>query len=94
MYGLVMLRKGIIQKIQNGRNIHIWRNNWIPMEISLKVATNCRRPRIRWVSNLFENEHRGCNHSLLKSIFLPVDADSIQKIRISTNETSDQIAWH
>ncbi|RCV21980.1 hypothetical protein SETIT_4G183000v2 [Setaria italica] len=93
MYGLERLKKGIIQRIGNGRSIQIWPDNWIPREVSLKVVTKCTRPRIRWVSNLFENEHRDWYRSL-RSIFLPVDGDAILKIRITSNETSDQIAWH
>jgi hypothetical protein len=87
-------KKGIIQRIGNGHNIQIWRDNWIPREISLKVVTKCRRPRIRWASELFENEHRERIHNLIRSIFLPVDVDVILKIRILTIEVSDQFAWH
>jgi hypothetical protein len=94
MYGLEMLKKGIIQRIENCRNIQIWRDNWIPREISLNVVTKCKRPRVRWVSKLFDNKHREWNHRLVRNIFLPVDADAILKIRIPTIEISDQFAWH
>nr|TKW11301.1 hypothetical protein SEVIR_6G224500v2 [Setaria viridis] len=92
MYGPELEKKRILQRIGNGSSIQIWRDNWIPREVSLKVVTKCRRPRIRWVSNLFENKHRDRNCGLTRSIFLPVDADAILKIRIPTNETRDQIA--
>jgi hypothetical protein len=34
------------------------------------------------------------NRSLIRSIFLPMDVDAILKLRISSNEMSDQFAWH
>jgi hypothetical protein len=43
--------------------------------------------------HIMHSSHREWNRSHIRSIFLQVDADAILKKRISTNETSGQIAW-
>ncbi|KAG2578479.1 hypothetical protein PVAP13_6NG214003 [Panicum virgatum] len=92
MYGLELLKKGIIQRI--GGALRYSGDNWIPREISLKVVTRCGRPRIRWVSDLLDNEFRELNCSLVRATFLPIDADAILKLRIPFKEILDQSAWH
>jgi hypothetical protein len=92
MYGLELLKKVLYKEL---KIVVIFRfGSWIPREISLNVVTKCKRPRVRWVSKLFDNKHREWNHRLVRNIFLPVDADAILKIRIPTIEISDQFAWH
>jgi len=60
----------------------------------LKVVTRSRRPRIRWVSELFLNESTDWNRNLISSIFLPVDVEAIMRIRVPERIMNDQIAWH
>jgi len=62
--------------------------------MSLKVVTRSRRPRIRWVSELFLNESTDWNRNLISSIFLPVDVEAIMRIRVPERIMNDQIAWH
>ena len=62
--------------------------------MSLKVVTRSRRPRLRWVSELFLNESTDWNRNLISSIFLPVDVEAIMRIRVPERIMNDQIAWH
>ena len=38
MHGLELLKRGVIWRVGNGTQIRIWRDPWIPREISLRVT--------------------------------------------------------
>jgi hypothetical protein len=38
-HGLDLLKKGLVWRVGNGRNICIWRDNWIPRQSYMKVLT-------------------------------------------------------
>ena len=53
-YGLELLKKGAIYRVGNGKEINLWRDNWIPREQShsLKLSGSMRICRLRRVSHL------------------------------------------
>ena len=59
IHGLELLKQGIIWRVGNGSQIRIWRDPWIPRELSLRVTTKQGRCRLRWVSELLDIEGRG-----------------------------------
>jgi len=94
MYGLELLKQGIIWRVGNGTQIRIWRDPWIPRELSLRVTSRQGRCRLRWVSELLDIEGRGWDLNKLPQIFNLADAEEIAKIKIPTRAKDDFIAWH
>lgn len=49
VYGLELLKKGIIWRIGSGSQVRIWRDPWIPREHTMRVITRQGRCRLKWV---------------------------------------------
>ena len=94
MYGLELLKQGIIWQMGNGTQIRIWRDPWIPRELSLRVTSRQGKCRLRWVSELLDIEGRGWDLNKLPQIFNLADAEEIAKIKIPTRAMDDFLAWH
>lgn len=56
--------------------------------LSLRPVTNLGRCRIRWVSDLLD-ENDAWNQTLVRQTFLPVDCDAILRIRTSPHDAPD-----
>lgn len=93
-FGLELLKKGLIWRVGNGRNIQIQRDQWIPRNEGLKVAKFTRRSRLRWANQLIDQDTKQWNQELIHQIFNPCDATEIIKIRIPRGEVEDCVAWH
>ena len=93
-FGLELLKKGLIWRIGDGRNIQIMRDQWIPRKEGLKVASFIRRSGLRWVNQLIDTQNKEWNVGLVRQIFHPVDADEICKFKIPGIEMEDCYAWH
>lgn len=61
-FGLELLKKGIIWKVGCETHIRIWRDHWIPREFSLSVTTRQDRCRLKWVSDLLDQEGRATKY--------------------------------
>lgn len=93
-YGLELLKKGIIWRIGNGKNVHIWRDNWLPRNFYLKPGTRRRRSRLKWVSDLIDEERGEWKTEILQEHFDHVDVEEILKIKLSGSRIEDIVAWH
>ena len=91
-HGLDLLKKGLIWRVGNGRNIRVWRDNWIPRPFSYKPVSQRGRCRIRFVAGLL-NENGSWNLEVLQRFFVPADVEEILKIRASPRLGDDVIAW-
>jgi hypothetical protein len=54
-YGLELLKKGMVWRVGNGRSIRIWRDCWLPRISNGQVLTPKRNRRIKWVSELLDD---------------------------------------
>ena len=91
-HGLYLLKKGLIWRVGNGRNIRVWRDNWIPRPFSYKPVSQRGRCRIRFVASLL-NGNGSWNLEVLQRFFVPADVEEILKIRASPRLGDDVIAW-
>lgn len=89
---LDLLKKGLIWRVENGRSIRVWRENWIPRPHSYKPVSLQGRCRIRFVSGLL-NDNGSWNLELLRQYFIPADVQEIIKTRASPRLGEDVIAW-
>jgi hypothetical protein len=54
VYGLELLKQGIIWRVGSGSQIRTWRDPWIPRPHSFKVTSRKERCRLTWVSELLD----------------------------------------
>lgn len=94
MHGLNLLKKGIIWRVGDGRQIRIWRDPWIPREFSHKVISRRGRCRLHWVADLLNSEGCDWDYNKLHGLFCPTDVDVISRIRLPARRSEDFIAWH
>jgi ribonuclease HI len=94
LFGLELLKKGVITRIGNGENTQILRDQWIPRETGLKITCLKKNTRKRWVNQLINQETVDWNVPLLKELFQDHDVEAILKIKIPSSNTQDCIAWH
>lgn len=94
MHGLDLLKQGIIWRVGNGSQIRIWRDPWLPREMSMRVTTRQGRCRLRWVSELLHSDGRDWDYDKIVHIFSPADVEEISKLKIPIRAPEDFIAWH
>ena len=70
----------------------MWRDNWIPRPFSYKPISPQGRCRIRYVSDLL-NDNGSWNYELLIEYFVQADVTEILKIRASPRLQEDVLAW-
>jgi hypothetical protein len=94
VFGLELLKKGIISRIRNGKNTQIFRDQWLPRKAGLKVTGLKKNTRKRWVNQLIIEEDREWNVPLLYDLFQDHDVEAILDINIPKTDTKDCIAWN
>lgn len=94
MHGLELLKKGIIWRIGCGTQVRIWRDPWIPWELSLRVTTRQGRCRLKWVSQLLDQDGRDWDFHKLADIFNMADVEAISNIKLPQRHVEDFLAWH
>jgi hypothetical protein len=77
-----------------GRNIDLWRDNWLPRDYNLKVTPGKTRSRIRRVSQLLLPENQAWNEELVEKVCYSYDAEWILKQKLPSNPCDDFVAWH
>ena len=84
-YGLELVKKGMLLRVGNGANIHVWRDPWIPRGPPYTLITPKRNCRLNRVSD-FLDDRGNWKVELVQRHFLQPDVDSILKIRTSTRQ--------
>lgn len=69
MHGLELLKKGIIWRVGCGSQVRIWRDPWIPRDHSRRVTTRQGRCRLKWVSELLNQDGQDWDSDKLNSMF-------------------------
>jgi hypothetical protein len=92
VYGLELLKQGLIWRIGNGESVRIWRDNWIPRETFLKPFSVKGRSRLIRVASLLD-ENNQWDEALVRRTFQPIDAICILRIKTSARKPEDFVAW-
>jgi ribonuclease HI len=90
-YGLQLLKKGLIWRVGNGAQIRAWRDPWIPRGDYKAVAPR-RCCRYRWVSDFLRPDGTW-DEQRVAHFFAAEDATEILKIKASTRNDADFLAW-
>jgi hypothetical protein len=93
IYGLELLKKGVVWRIGNGSSVRIFRDNWLPRVDDPKVAMKRRTNRRRWVSELINPDTRSWDERLIREISYAHDADMILSIKLPMTPCDDFVAW-
>jgi hypothetical protein len=93
-YGLELLKKGIINRIGDGRNTQFHRDQWIPRSRGLKVTGVKKNTRLRWVNQLIEPASNQWNIEILRDLFYEHDVQAILSIELPQTQQQDRIAWN
>jgi len=91
--GIELLKKGLIWRVGDGRNLEIWNDPWLPRD-------SCRRPitprgmnLLRYVEELIDPTTGGWDVPLVRELFWEEDARLI--LALPVHEEQDNIpAWH
>jgi hypothetical protein len=92
-HGLDLLKQRMIWRLNTGERIRIWRDNWVPRG-NLKVIGKTSKSRLRWVSDLVDQETKTWNEELVRSLFYEVDVDHILQIKLPKMIGEDYLASH
>jgi hypothetical protein len=98
MDGREVLKQGLIKRIGTGEETLIWDTNWLPRDgllrpLSCMLDSTVHEPPTL-VSELIDDMSMTWDQELLGTVFLPMDAELIANIPLSTRRQSDFWAWH
>ena len=81
-------------QVGNGRLIHIWEDKWIPTASTFKIIS---APRdfgdYPMVSSLIDQDTKWWKANVVRTLFLPFEADMILKIPLSQRLPEDSLIW-
>ena len=91
---LNVIRMGTRWRVGNGKLIHIWDDKWLPTPSTYKVISPPNGiPQFPMVSSLINPMTKWWNVDLIRTTFLPFEAETILKIPLSRTLLEDKIIW-
>ena len=89
-----VIRWGTRWRVGNGKQIHIWKDRWLPTPSTYKVIS----PQIQnfefpMVLSLIDPVSRWWKTEVLHATFLPFEVETILKISLSYNLPEDKLIW-
>ena len=86
--------EGLRQKVDNGANIKVWQDKWLPQGFTYSVTS----PRLflsvdTRVADLIDSNTAKWKNEVLDSLFLPYEADLIKSIPLSATLLEDKLFW-
>lgn len=89
-----MVQKGLRWQVGNGRSIRIWMDKGLPTPSSFKVISPLSHlHEDARVEELIEASNRTWKQDVLKQVFLPHKAESINRMALSSNPQDDKQIW-
>jgi len=87
-------RDGLIWRIGDGRNVHIWRDKWIPTPSTFAIQSPRKvLSEDAKVCALFNNDSKWWDENLLNLIFGTEEANVISRIPLSKYGHKDVMIW-
>ncbi|GAU35043.1 hypothetical protein TSUD_30090 [Trifolium subterraneum] len=89
-----ILKKGCFWLIGNGENINIWEDRWInPQEGNTIWTTKPDNTNLKLVRDLIDSTNHQWNAQLLDQTFIPIEANQIKQIPLSSSMEEDIVGW-
>jgi hypothetical protein len=90
-----VLEKGLVWRIGNGEQIHIWGNKWLSTPSTFAVQSPVRvLPSSAQVVDLIDRDSGWWNVDLIRTIFNPEEAEVICGLVLSPLRQSDKLVWN
>lgn len=83
------MKQGLIRRIGNGTTTDIWDTNWIPRVGPMRPIASLVDNPPRLVSQLIDATSATWRYNLIRSTFLPTDAEAILAIPLCTRNIDD-----
>ena len=81
-------------QVGNGRLIHIWEDKWLPTASTFKIISPPRDfGDYPMVSSLIDQDTKWWKANVVRTLFLPFEADMILKIPLSQRLPEDSLIW-
>ena len=93
MHGKSLLDRGILWRVDNGEEIRITKDRWIPDAPCLPILPTVQMPDDLKVSSLMDHSSKKWNEELVRICFGPADAECILNIALSHNQILDCVSW-
>ena len=91
---LEVIRKGTRWRVGNEKLIHIWEDKWLPTPSTYKVCSPAQVfDDFPTVSFLIDEETRRWKADLIRTLFLPFEADTILRIPRSEERRVGKECW-
>jgi hypothetical protein len=94
VYGLELLKKGMIWRIGNGEAVKIWRHQWLPRDSKVRTISKRKWNRLTYVKELMIEGEKQWDEPRVRHLLHPEDAEAVLKIRIPQREMDDFPAWY
>ena len=89
-----VIKSGTRWRVGNGRLIHIWEDKWLPTPSTFKIISPRRDfGDYPMVSSLIDRDTKWWKADVVKTLFLPFEADMILKIPLSQRLPEDSLIW-
>ena len=89
-----VLDRGKRWSIGNGQKVRTWADRWLPTPHSFKVISP--KPQVfegEMVESLLNQYEGGWDKNLVRSVFIPHEAETILSILISLSLPEDALTW-
>lgn len=92
--GLQTFKRGHIWRVGTGTQINIWNDHWMLESHSRKIVTPRGNTLLTTVDELINPGTGWWDEALIRSIFSPLDVESILRIPLSDQLPEDFVAWN
>jgi hypothetical protein len=72
----------------------MWRDHWIPRGWTRRPIGKKRSCRLKWVSQLINEQSRTWKEDTVREYFREMDAQVILNIKLPSRPVDDLVAWH
>jgi hypothetical protein len=95
MHGSIgLIQEGLIWRVENGNEIHIWDDRWIPKGSTFKIQPPPKiLDRNATVNQLIDADRKWCNVHLLNQVLVLEEVEVIQSIPINNTNQEDTLIW-
>ncbi|GJN37276.1 hypothetical protein PR202_gb26210 [Eleusine coracana subsp. coracana] len=91
--GLECFKRGYVWRVGDGKQIHIWNDNWIPTSNNLKIQTPHGNNLVTTVDELIDPITGRWDENLIRDLFWDIDVNRILQIPLIDGR-EDLVAWH
>lgn len=95
LHGRDLMKKGLRLLIGNGKAVHLWKDNWLPMEHPRPPCyLHGDPPTDGTVNDLMVYGRNVWNEVKIREVIDPADVEIILNIKLNSEDGRDLLGWH